>query len=933
MSPTPETPDRPIGGNGPGPGDGPYVLVSIDAPEAATPLYVGVPFKVEGSAESSGKVAGVTLTFDGATVPTTDDSTAHDWSSWHADITPASTGTHTLVAAATGAGKTSSKTVQAQAYPVLTCVSPAPSAGVITTSVSPVVLGIQIGTPAFNGGTITWQYQLPSTPWAQPTTAAKSSSSSLDWQLTIPLPPGPVGKSGAVYPLQIRATTAPGGLSATLALTIHAVDTSPPQLLSFTPADGQEFTAGAAPTVTVQVTDQPAGAVFSGVPAGGVTLQFDGRPLPITQTAAGDPSTWSATLAALTHAVHTVTVTVTDTAGNTTTATHSLWVALTSWTRLESVPLDPTLMEGLQARIADPLWLLARQAAFGEFTGKDSASPVSVRLRARASSLTRLQPGLPDPTVGPGEQLPADGGPLETLTEAEPEPDTSGAARPLFAAQAGLHYLRLLARADGIGDLTTYKQGLLTAYPIPPPAPAPGPGIPPALTAGDPALQPYIGHVPDGTRLYADLAAALHPPGGGGALPATPPLGGASPAAVASAAQAWLAWYEAVTGQELGHRDTWAPERMEYAVSISSPGPDAETVLAAAELDTGELDWFDFDLLASSKIPPAAPPVSLGAVPADLPGGDTPIVFVGLPSPVAYWGMPRARWWDFEDASIDFGAVTAPAESLTTSLIVEFAMRYGNDHFIIPVPLDTGSVLRTDSLVVTDTFGEVLRIRPICEVDTAAGPFRLFEHTVPAGTGGTPARDPLFVLFPTLGQVLQGPALEEVHFIRDENAEIVWAIEQTALGPAGQPTDRTADALAHFQPDTPTPNGATALPTRAYILRTDVEANWFPFLLQDPANGAQLAMADVPPLDTSQPAPLPWGRILAPFAPTAPGPGQPLQPGVLLPLEEVTRVGAQVTRGWRYARWIDGRHLAWVGRRARPGRGPGSSGLSFDLAL
>src|SRR5262249_51521886 len=158
---------------------------------------------------------------------------------------------------------------------------------------------------------------------------------------------------------------------------------------------------------------------------------------------------------------------------------------------------------------------------------------------------------------------------------------------------------------------------------------------------------------------------------------------------------------------------------------------------------------------------------------------------------------------------------------------------------------------------------------------------------------------------------LHGPALEEVHFIRDEQAEIVWAIEQTALGPAGLPTDRTADALAHFQPLTPTPNDGTALPTRTYILRTDVEANWFPFLLQDPAAGSQLALADVPPLDTAQSAPLPWGRILAPFAPT----GLPPQPGILLPLEEVTRVGTQVNRYWRYTRWIDGKHLSWVGRR------------------
>ena len=49
--------------------------------------------------------------------------------------------------------------------------------------------------------------------------------------------------------------------------------------------------------------------------------------------------------------------------------------------------------------------------------------------------------------------------------------------------------------------------------------------------------------------------------------------------------------------------------------------------------------------------------------------------------------------------------------------------------------------------------------------------------------------------------------------------------------------------------------------------------------------------------------------------------------------EEVTRADAQAARSWRYARWIDGGQLSWIGRRVRPGRGSGSSGLRFDLAL
>ena len=53
--------------------------------------------------------------------------------------------------------------------------------------------------------------------------------------------------------------------------------------------------------------------------------------------------------------------------------------AVTTWTRLEPLPHSAEL--DLEARIADPLWMLARQWQVGEFRGEDAASPVYVRLQ------------------------------------------------------------------------------------------------------------------------------------------------------------------------------------------------------------------------------------------------------------------------------------------------------------------------------------------------------------------------------------------------------------------------------------------------------------------------------------------------------------------------------------------------------------------------
>jgi hypothetical protein len=45
----------------------------------------------------------------------------------------------------------------------------------------------------------------------------------------------------------------------------------------------------------------------------------------------------------------------------------------------------------------------------------------------------------------------------------------------------------------------------------------------------------------------------------------------------------------------------------------------------------------------------------------------------------------------------------------------------------------------------------------------------------------------------------------------------------------------------------------------------------------------------------------------------------------------VPAAGAQVSRYVCRTRWLNGRTFFWVARRLRPGKGPGWSGLQFDL--
>jgi hypothetical protein len=533
---------------------------------------------------------------------------------------------------------------------------------------------------------------------------------------------------------------------------------------------------------------------------------------------------------------------------------------------------------GLRAEVHDPLWLLARQGQFGELRGEDAGSPVWVVLEGECGQLTRYHPGPPDSRPG----RPWDGRqPLEELVESEPEGD-----HPLrLAAEAGLHFLKLLGEEGVDRYAPAYLE--LGRYRLPD-----GAGL-------DPATQRFLavlrGRAPDGTTLHQDLADAAD------GLPAEPPIAsGDDTAAVLRAAGRFRAWYAALAGP--AQPSAWMPGRFEYQFAVASPLPAGEAVLTASEYDQGRLDWHAFDLASAG--------ITLGA--AGDANGSPDLRHGGLPVPVTYRGMPAPRFWQFENAAVDFGDQTASRTDLTRLLLIEFATVYGNDHFVVPIQVQVGSVCRINRLVVTDTFGRETKIPHIANADTSAhrpGLFRLFE----LGTGG--ARSPLFLLPPALGPTLDGSPVEEVHILRDEGANLAWGVEVTAALAGGFPLDR-AGAWQAGADAGPPPTGESLW---RYRLRTVVPDYWFPLVpVTDQPGVNHLELGSLARLDGT-PAPPPWGRVLGELA------------GLAVPEEEAARSGARILRAWQYARWIDGRQHVWLGRRRQSQAPLSDSGLLFDV--
>src|SRR5215207_1114728 len=93
--------------------------------------------------------------------------------------------------------------------------------------------------------------------------------------------------------------------------------------------------------------------------------------------------------------------------------------SITSWMRLQPLSRNAEMKSSLQARIYDPLWLLARQWQLGEFQGEDNGSPIMARWRADAARLSRYFSGAikPDTIASASPYDPSM--PLETLVERE----------------------------------------------------------------------------------------------------------------------------------------------------------------------------------------------------------------------------------------------------------------------------------------------------------------------------------------------------------------------------------------------------------------------------------------------------------------------------------------------------------------------------------
>ena len=552
-------------------------------------------------------------------------------------------------------------------------------------------------------------------------------------------------------------------------------------------------------------------------------------------------------------------------------------VGFTPQFRLESRSRDADNPAGLEMRVADPFWMLGRQWQFGEFRGEDNGSPIAVTASFRKEKTTHYS----FPDNGPKQEL--GGAPLEARVEAiAVEP--SDIRSKVRIGQKFEDLIRTSFPADNAEDLI----GKLR--------------IECPLTADERIdrrsrlfFNLMAGRVIDGGRLWERIQKREFPKG------EFEPLAG-----VVERLEGWYRQLFLPAGSDT----SWDSRSLAHRFHVH--GSDGIR-LDAPDYQSGHLDWYSFDR-AEIGIDPTGQSKESAAT---------------MPVRVSFAAMPDKRLFAFEDSTLHLAGMEVEQDDLVRLMIIDFSLISGSDWFTIPIRMEVGELCWTHRLTVKDVFGVKTAIESRDGQFLGTDPLRVWDAFKIRDRHApvfAPA-DHFLYLPPVASFAQESRPLEELLFLRDEYANMVWAIEKTVCNDMGKPTDGYD---LHLERNGPFLTGKEERQERTdarprFRLASPVPTNWIPYLpFHAGTGGADIELRrammmrnesaiepeDIHPISSLARKDVPNIRE-----------------------EAVPRAGVRLQLTRQRVRWTDGSTCIWLGRKVLTGRGEGSSGLTFDQLL
>ena len=411
--------------------------------------------------------------------------------------------------------------------------------------------------------------------------------------------------------------------------------------------------------------------------------------------------------------------------------------------RIEPRCRDAAYDEALAFRINDPAWLLARQLQFGRFDGNDAGSAIVAKVSIVREKAVRF--GLPE-EIKKGAASEGEDVPMEYTIEKLEHPIT------LYERiESGL-YLKKLLRSACPSEWGSVVKGLLGGFPLPDPSLSDDGSLEALKTVMNEDLlkmfRVYNGKIFDGHSVWTALC------------------GGKSSAALNAVPkeirERYKTWFE--KKYNVGAQAAscaWNAESLSYHAGIRTQD---NGYFQTDQYDSGRLSWYSYDK-AGTK---------------DCKGEKK--LFSYLPTIAMIPGAPSRSLWEIEERNVRFGNITgSEVNSLANSVVMQFMSLYGNDWFMTPLEAVAGTVFSVDGILVKDTFGEYTYIDKSANEIEAGAPdsyvdrWGLFVNSLFDRTACDYDKSMLYP--PTALRIEESKPLEEVQFLRDEMANMLWGVE------------------------------------------------------------------------------------------------------------------------------------------------------------
>ena len=570
-----------------------------------------------------------------------------------------------------------------------------------------------------------------------------------------------------------------------------------------------------------------------------------------------------------------------------------LHLILPSWWRLESRSRRDDFDEGLQARTADPLWYITRQWQFGELQAEDAATICKVKLEYETEQVTHLALGKSQTYNEIPLQFP-----LELLVEQEPVAWTWR-----MRIRAGQQFERYIRETldPSEHDIENIINDLYTRYPI--------------------LIEELEDNIDFASKRLVTMLAqrAIHGENLWNNIYTLP-------AELSEARDKLKIWYDALYARPGGSgNQAWQPKSLDYQFKVKT---ERDTELASEHYRNGDLEWYTSNHLTEKT--------------RSFEEEDRTQVLDNLmPNRITFGGGPDPRWWNMEDSKVNLADLDTAKSELIKTIFIDFALIHGDDWFVVPLNLPIGSLTHMKAVTTTDVFGVEMVIEnarlndrdPLKRWDV----FSLAQNNNPRLNA---ENDYLYIPYSS-GFREESEALEEINFLRDEQANMVFGIEKTMLNAWGKPVSvfeyyieqsrlreieqSVATDAENDSNDTGT--GETDKPHLYYKLSTKVPKNWIPYIAEKidmPGNLSQIFMKQARLPDVTE------SFTDDPFAIPEPL-SQILIESIELNEEAIPRSGLKVKVNAQRLRWIDGKTYVWIGRKVLHANRERASGLEFDV--